>query len=670
MDPDAASAMDQALRAIFERHRDELVQQVADIEDAVAAALDDDLDDDVIELATRQAHRLSGTGGMFGMHRTSAMARELESAFMAPEPSEARWIMRVSELTVSLAAAVEEEASRRATPPDEQPGPAETGPRLALGLGDDDFAAAVASTARQRGFRVELLEAEAGRPSDSRPDVAVVRATGRDGVLDRLAPSAAEAAEPVPALVVSSPDSRLDRVELARRGAHGFLTEPLRAGQVVDAVEDLIGDQRLQGVTIVAVDDDPSVLDVVEELLTEEGIVVETVQDPSDVWDVLQRVDPDLLVLDIEMPGIDGIELCRVIRSDPRWDQLSILFLTAHTDHETVTAVFEVGADDYVAKPLNPHELVVRIANRLDRIRLLRQRDDVDAVTGAASRQQAHRVFQRLAAQAREWRQALSVAVVDLDDFRTTNDRLGRSVGDELLRSVAERFEDAFPAPALVARWGGQEFLVLMPGMSRADAVDRVARVIEEQRGAHPTSAGLVHLTFSAGVALAGEGGDAQDLHRASLAAAQALHSAKERGGDRVAADGAADRETYTHDVVVVEDDATLASVLGHALGTRGWRTIGIDDGDRAAALLAGDEPEVRARVIVLDWDLPGLDGPAVLRRMVDSHNLANTQVIMLTAHAQEEEVLRTLELGAADHVSKPFSIPVLMQRIRRAMAG
>jgi DNA-binding response OmpR family regulator len=111
-----------------------------------------------------------------------------------------------------------------------------------------------------------------------------------------------------------------------------------------------------------------------------------------------------------------------------------------------------------------------------------------------------------------------------------------------------------------------------------------------------------------------------------------------------------------------------LAPLLIHALQTRGYRVRRIADGDEAARLLGGPRPEVRADLVLLDWDLPGRDGLTVLRGLAEDGGLVGTQVVMLTFRASEREVLSSLELGAVDHVAKPFSVPVLMQRVRRLL--
>jgi PAS domain S-box-containing protein len=128
-----------------------------------------------------------------------------------------------------------------------------------------------------------------------------------------------------------------------------------------------------QEAKILAVDDDLQILALLQTLLSPWGLQVITLNDPQKFWETLADVTPDLLILDVEMPHSNGIELCQLVRNDSRWSELPILFLTVHSDAEIVNQVFSVGADDFVSKPIVGPELVTRIVNRLERVKL-RQR--------------------------------------------------------------------------------------------------------------------------------------------------------------------------------------------------------------------------------------------------------------------------------------------------------
>ncbi|MCY7321457.1 MAG: response regulator, partial [Phormidesmis sp. CAN_BIN36] len=118
---------------------------------------------------------------------------------------------------------------------------------------------------------------------------------------------------------------------------------------------------------ILLVDDDPKILALLQSLLQPWGLLVSTIADPRQFWQTLEAVSPDLLVLDVEMPYLNGIELCQEIRNHPHWNELPIVFLTVHKDADIVNQVFSVGADDFVSKPIVGSELVTRIVNRLER---------------------------------------------------------------------------------------------------------------------------------------------------------------------------------------------------------------------------------------------------------------------------------------------------------------
>ncbi|MBD2666567.1 multi-component transcriptional regulator, winged helix family [Richelia sinica FACHB-800] len=128
-----------------------------------------------------------------------------------------------------------------------------------------------------------------------------------------------------------------------------------------------------QEAKILVVDDDPQILALLQTLLHPWGLRAIALSDPRQFWPTLANVQPDMLVLDVEMPYTNGIQLCQEVRNDPQWSELPILFLTVHNDGEIVNQVFSVGADDFVSKPIIGPELVTRIINRLERVKLLKR---------------------------------------------------------------------------------------------------------------------------------------------------------------------------------------------------------------------------------------------------------------------------------------------------------
>jgi DNA-binding response OmpR family regulator len=172
---------------------------------------------------------------------------------------------------------------------------------------------------------------------------------------------------PVPVLVFTEQTDLTNRLEVARQGGHTFLPKPMLPAQVLEAVTQMLQQTDPAEAKVLAVDDDPKILAVLQTLLSPWGLQVTTLEDPRRLWEALEAVSPDLLILDVEMPHVNGIELCQVVRNDSRWSDLPILFLTVYTHADIVNQVFTVGADDFVSKPIVGPELVTRVINRLER---------------------------------------------------------------------------------------------------------------------------------------------------------------------------------------------------------------------------------------------------------------------------------------------------------------
>jgi diguanylate cyclase (GGDEF)-like protein len=302
---------------------------------------------------------------------------------------------------------------------------------------------------------------------------------------------------------------------------------------VIDFLRDSLFVVRSETSTIVVVDDDPALLLMIETLLQPLRARVIPVTDPLRVLNVLAETSPDLVVLDVDMPRLDGIELCRVLRNDPRWAAVPVLFLSARTEPALVTHMFECGADDYVAKPVVGPDLVVRVRNRLERTRMLRLAADVDSLTGVATRRRGIEVLERFIRLAQRQELPIAVAVIDLDHFKAVNDRYGHLAGDMVLRRVAAVLSSCFRGEDVVARWGGEEFLIGMYSMPADAAMRRLTRAQETLGGETFDSLdAALRVTFSAGVAeFPADGADWTTLYRL---ADDALGRAKDEGRNRV----------------------------------------------------------------------------------------------------------------------------------------
>ncbi|NJR52805.1 MAG: response regulator [Leptolyngbyaceae cyanobacterium CSU_1_3] len=178
----------------------------------------------------------------------------------------------------------------------------------------------------------------------------------------------------VPILILTAQTDLAYRLELARQGRQTFLPKPASPTEILETISKILQKTSPPETKILIVDDDPKILAMLQSLLKPWGLNAATLDDSRQFWQTLEAIEPDLLILDVEMPHVNGIELCQMVRDDARWSELPILFLTAHTDAELINQAFAIGADDFVSKPIAITELTTRILNRLERKRVLQQR--------------------------------------------------------------------------------------------------------------------------------------------------------------------------------------------------------------------------------------------------------------------------------------------------------
>jgi diguanylate cyclase (GGDEF)-like protein len=428
---------------------------------------------------------------------------------------------------------------------------------------------------------------------------------------------------------------------------------------------------QLEGRHVLVVDDEPMMSRGLTSLLGRRGLAVTALNDPLRFWSVIEETKPNLILLDLEMPKLSGTELCRAIRNDRRWSSLPVIFLTGHTDQASVQRIFAAGADDYVGKPFVPAELTVRIESRLTGVKARRTPHETDPLTGLATGAKATELIERFLRLARRKSDPYSIAVLQVDGFASLAANFGRNTANNVLRSIGELLPKSFRGEDVPGWWGGADFTVGMYGSSKEHAAIKLAQICAKiaEQNFTAEDGRRVHVSCSAGVAQYQADGDTV----ASLwdAAHKALQQARTDGGaNRVGVSGITLTGPMTRrvDVALVDDDGALVSLLRHAMESRSLSVATFADGETAVAALTGSSPEIQARLILLDVDLPALNGLEVLRRLKASEVTRLSNVVILTARTGERDILAALELGAADHIPKPFSVPVLMHKVRAVL--
>jgi DNA-binding response OmpR family regulator len=348
------------------------IERVVVFNRAIASLKIGTLDNELRQEAQAQAHKLVGSLGTLGLPKGSEVARKLEQLFKAENifnPGAAQQI----EILVNLLQRIFDR------PPAESDSEAISlvaQQRRLLIIDDDNLLSDhIEIEASDWQFRVELansLEMARSLIFQQPPDAILLdlsSPTTQENRLAFLAELRRQKPE-IPVIVVSEQNQLSDRIEVARVGASGFLSKSIPSVDILKAVALLLDQIGSSEAKVMVVDDDVHLLAALKMILQPWGFQITTLDDPQKFWEVLETTSPDLLILDVEMPGYNGIELCLAVRNDLRWSQLPVLFLTAHSESEIVRQMFVAGADDYINKPIVEPELIARILNRLERIQL------------------------------------------------------------------------------------------------------------------------------------------------------------------------------------------------------------------------------------------------------------------------------------------------------------
>jgi two-component system, cell cycle response regulator len=275
--------------------------------------------------------------------------------------------------------------------------------------------------------------------------------------------------------------------------------------------------------------------------LEEWGLDFQAVGHGGEAWERLQKPDaPDLLLLDWMLPGIDGIDLCRKIRNlgtDGKY--YYTVMLTAKDRKQDLLAAMAAGADDYLAKPVDPSELKARILvgkRILDLHNSLRFAATHDFLTALMNRAEILAGLNRELARSQRTGQPVAIILADIDHFKRINDSLGHAAGDEALKDVARRLKADLRPYDLAGRYGGEEFLLILPTCPLTAATHRAEQVrLSLAKGPVVTPFGTFPLTLSLGVTVCVPDAKIQ-LEELLRHADEALYRAKQMGRNRVQA--------------------------------------------------------------------------------------------------------------------------------------
>ena len=296
---------------------------------------------------------------------------------------------------------------------------------------------------------------------------------------------------------------------------------------------------------ILVAEDNPVFQTMLKNMLSKWDFDVVLADNGKDAWRILQQNEaPPLAILDWMMPDMDGVEVCRKLREATQQRYIYVILLTAKTEQKDLVEGMEAGADDYVTKPFNIHELRVRlragrrILDLQEQLLLaqdaLREQATHDGLTGLWNRTSILEILQKEAVRAARESLPLAVLMADLDNFKKVNDTYGHLAGDAVLRESAHRLNSNIRTYDSLGRYGGEEFLVVLPNCDESGGIALAERLLDSI-GSAPirTQFGDIPVTCSLGLSWSAQ---AQSCGTRTLlkSADRALYTAKGRGRNRV----------------------------------------------------------------------------------------------------------------------------------------
>ncbi|MEO1094843.1 MAG: response regulator [Cyanobacteria bacterium J06638_28] len=467
-----------SMMGLWGKYQGLMMERIDALTQVAAAVKSEALTPELVETATRAAHKLAGVLGMFELDDGSDLARVLENRLDAQTPESLSQVPQLVQQLVDLLPIAPVDATPPVATAEEYALLISTDATLAQNLG-------ALGQATQTGWQqVETIAAGEALMEQSPANLVVIDIAAASLWSDSVAFIQRLAAQdlPVPSIGLTTTDSLIDRVAIAQAGLQRLLMQPVTAEQVWAVATQL--QQHTRGLTaqVLVVDDDPLILKALRPLLEPWGLGVTGLEAPLKFWDILHATPPDLLILDVEMPDFSGIELCQAVRTAPEWQNLPILFLTSHQDAATVQAVFRAGADDFIAKPIVGPELLTRILNRLERTRLLQTLSHRDAATGllnyARSKQMLTQWLQAAGTQ------ALPVALVLLrvTEWSTIAQQFGQDAKYTILQAWGQCLQAYEPGQETAGYWDSGEFVLGLSQGTPTDIQDTLEPLLQALR--------------------------------------------------------------------------------------------------------------------------------------------------------------------------------------------
>jgi diguanylate cyclase (GGDEF)-like protein len=332
----------------------------------------------------------------------------------------------------------------------------------------------------------------------------------------------------IPTIFLSRRNDFQSRLRAVQAGGDAYFLKPIKIGDLVDKLDLLTAEHISPPYRILIIDDDLTVSQFHAALLEARGMKSRVINDPLQLFQHLNEFNPDLILMDLTMPGCDSYQLARLIRQIPAYVSIPIVFLSVEHRLEKKLQALGTGGDDFLTKPIQPEHLISSIIIRAERMRMLRSLMEKDGLTGLYNHTAFENFLDHTLMRASRQQIRFALAILDLDHFKQVNDSYGHAVGDAVLVVIARLLQQRLRQTDIIGRIGGEEFAIILNDID----LDVAWRVMDDLRLRfsqirHDWENGEFTVTLSCGIAGGIHYPDAVSL---SKAADMALYQAKGSG--------------------------------------------------------------------------------------------------------------------------------------------
>lgn len=333
-------------------------------------------------------------------------------------------------------------------------------------------------------------------------------------------------------IFISGDDTLSYRLGAVRAGGVAYFTKPINSTELIDQIDVMTASQVQEPFRILIVEDSAVSMTYYSTVLEQADMQIRELDDPMKLLDVLNSFSPDLILMDLYLPGCNGIELSKIVRQIDGFQNTPIVHLVNENDLNTQSEVMSLRGSDFLLKPISPTQLVAAITSRVSRMRSLHSLMILDGPTGLLNHTAIKEELAREVIRSNRLNTPLSFATIDVDFFKKINDSYGYAAGDRVVKSLARLLKQRLRETDVVGRYGGDEFSVILNDTDAASA----AKVIDEirsvfNRSMHLSQDDEFFVSFSSGIADLTHFSDVTGL---TEAAERAMFQAKQRGRNKV----------------------------------------------------------------------------------------------------------------------------------------